>query len=485
MGVKSSLFSFSKFVVLCGFLLSTFLEGQQHVHAAHVVELDASNFNQVITATSDVWIVKFYAPWCGHCQKLAPKFEEAAAAVRAEGLTVRFAKVDVDESPSLKDVYGIEGFPTVLYFTPPEAGGGTRAPRTDVAPGMAREYNGPRTAEGLRDVAARLSRSPVVALPTSTSGFDAHVWAKENGRDGVFFVFVDSSNNKNAPQGGSDDPEDPAKLLRKAFRSVSRRLRDTLTFAQAVVEEDETDTSALGFTKYLYPSKRSASSSSSSAAAEVALGSSITYPTPPPTPYVARIEAGSEAVQFITGNDLLKNDITYTFKTSGSNKKRAKAAAAAAGDSTSIVSPVQRASDSLHAWAQHWRWPRVIALGIDNYSQVASNAEGRYVVVAAVHAKDLPSPSDAAELKKVKSQTPSANVLSALRRLADPFNTLLSSQVRDKLLFAWLDASTFEAFLQQYKIDVADAPRLLVFDAPNKIFWVDEMVDEEDEMETW
>jgi thiol-disulfide isomerase/thioredoxin len=42
-----------------------------------VVELTADNFD-TITSEGD-WIVEFYAPWCIHCQRLAPHLEKAAA----------------------------------------------------------------------------------------------------------------------------------------------------------------------------------------------------------------------------------------------------------------------------------------------------------------------------------------------------------------------------------------------------------------------
>lgn len=41
-----------------------------------VVELDESNFDEFIKR--DLVLVEFYAPWCGHCKSLAPKYEEAA-----------------------------------------------------------------------------------------------------------------------------------------------------------------------------------------------------------------------------------------------------------------------------------------------------------------------------------------------------------------------------------------------------------------------
>ena len=34
-----------------------------------VVELTPSNFQKEVIKSDSVWIIEFYAPWCGHCQR--------------------------------------------------------------------------------------------------------------------------------------------------------------------------------------------------------------------------------------------------------------------------------------------------------------------------------------------------------------------------------------------------------------------------------
>eukprot|EP00344_Euplotes_crassus_P009841 CAMPEP_0196999938 /NCGR_PEP_ID=MMETSP1380-20130617/5017_1 /TAXON_ID=5936 /ORGANISM="Euplotes crassus, Strain CT5" /LENGTH=196 /DNA_ID=CAMNT_0042417063 /DNA_START=1 /DNA_END=588 /DNA_ORIENTATION=- len=64
-------------------------------------------------ATTGDWFVKFYAPWCGHCQKLAPTWDELAVRLDKK---INIAKINVDDSPNTAERFNIRGFPTLLFF---------------------------------------------------------------------------------------------------------------------------------------------------------------------------------------------------------------------------------------------------------------------------------------------------------------------------------------------------------------------------------
>jgi protein disulfide-isomerase-like protein len=81
-----------------------------------VYKLDATNFDKAINKYPVV-MVKFYAPWCGHCKTLAPKFEKAARKLRNQtDVGPRLAKVDCTVEEALKNKYEVTGFPTLLVF---------------------------------------------------------------------------------------------------------------------------------------------------------------------------------------------------------------------------------------------------------------------------------------------------------------------------------------------------------------------------------
>lgn len=101
--------------------LSSFITEKTGIKASiekpfsNVVELTDANFDEIVGKDKHVF-VEFFAPWCGHCKKLAPIYEKLADLYATEDHCV-IAKINAEENPVASKNFGIEGFPTLKFFT--------------------------------------------------------------------------------------------------------------------------------------------------------------------------------------------------------------------------------------------------------------------------------------------------------------------------------------------------------------------------------
>ena len=87
------------------------------------------NVNGLKRAIKNDCVVKYYAPWCGHCKALEPTYAEVSQAVSDSNMQVQVLKFNMDKHG--KDVqeqnigmsdFGVpvhqdvKGFPTVILY---------------------------------------------------------------------------------------------------------------------------------------------------------------------------------------------------------------------------------------------------------------------------------------------------------------------------------------------------------------------------------
>lgn len=135
-------------------MLASLLSGSQALYpsTSNVIELTPANFDKLVINGDEVWIVEFFAPWCGHCQQLVPEYQKAANALKG---IVKVGAVNADDHKELAGRYGVRGYPTIKVF-------GTNKNKAE-------DYSGPRTAQGFVDNAISAVRNKANAQLGSKS----------------------------------------------------------------------------------------------------------------------------------------------------------------------------------------------------------------------------------------------------------------------------------------------------------------------------
>ncbi|XP_078544297.1 protein disulfide-isomerase A4-like [Lissotriton helveticus] len=148
--------------------------------------LTKDNFDEVVN-NADLILVEFYAPWCGHCKKLAPEYEKAAQELSKRTPPIPLAKVDATAESELGTRFGVSGYPTLKMFRK----------------GKAFEYNGPREKYGIVDYMIEQSGPPSKQIQATKQvqeflkdGDDVIVIGVFDGeKDKAYQLYQDAANN--------------------------------------------------------------------------------------------------------------------------------------------------------------------------------------------------------------------------------------------------------------------------------------------------
>jgi protein disulfide-isomerase A1 len=117
-----------------------------------VLVLTEGNFAEAVSG-HDTLLVEFYAPWCGHCKKLAPEYSIAAKNLKELDPPIRLAKVDATAESKLAEQFAVRGFPTLKFF------------KGDVE--AVKDYDGGRTAPEIEKWVVKKSGPAVKIVETA------------------------------------------------------------------------------------------------------------------------------------------------------------------------------------------------------------------------------------------------------------------------------------------------------------------------------
>eukprot|EP00008_Paramoeba_atlantica_P005139 CAMPEP_0201483964 /NCGR_PEP_ID=MMETSP0151_2-20130828/8161_1 /ASSEMBLY_ACC=CAM_ASM_000257 /TAXON_ID=200890 /ORGANISM="Paramoeba atlantica, Strain 621/1 / CCAP 1560/9" /LENGTH=190 /DNA_ID=CAMNT_0047867367 /DNA_START=30 /DNA_END=602 /DNA_ORIENTATION=- len=103
---------------------------------ASALSLTGDNFDETLDSGKHVF-VKFFAPWCGHCKRMKPDWDQLMADYQ-DASSVVIAEVDCTEQESLCSDIGVRGYPTIKYWN----AGAAKADASD--------YNGGREFDAMK-----------------------------------------------------------------------------------------------------------------------------------------------------------------------------------------------------------------------------------------------------------------------------------------------------------------------------------------------
>ncbi|ONM26494.1 protein disulfide isomerase2 [Zea mays] len=112
----------------------------------------ADNIHDVVFKSGKNVLIEFYAPWCGHCKKLAPILEEAATTLLSDEEVV-IAKMDATAN-DVPSEFEVQGYPTMYFVTPS---------------GKVTSYDSGRTADDIVDFINKSKETASAVQATATA----------------------------------------------------------------------------------------------------------------------------------------------------------------------------------------------------------------------------------------------------------------------------------------------------------------------------
>ena len=81
--------------------------------AENIIELEDSNFDEIVHSSAEPVLVDFWAPWCGPCKMMSPIMAELADEYAEKA---KICKLNTDEARDSAMEFGISAIPTVILF---------------------------------------------------------------------------------------------------------------------------------------------------------------------------------------------------------------------------------------------------------------------------------------------------------------------------------------------------------------------------------
>ncbi|KAF2075490.1 hypothetical protein CYY_003226 [Polysphondylium violaceum] len=183
-----------KLLSLLVVLLLVAVSLSEETQSTSVVQITADNEDIIKEGN---WLVEFFAPWCGHCKRLAPTYEELGKYYNEElkGEAVKIAQVNCVDHQAVCSKHDIRGYPTIKYMSN----------------GNAKDYRGARDKASFVSYIDSMSKSPIINIESQ----EQLKSLLDKDQEKVSFVFVYTSNEASSP-------------LIQEFKDVAMELHDVV-----------------------------------------------------------------------------------------------------------------------------------------------------------------------------------------------------------------------------------------------------------------
>ncbi|XP_076450182.1 dnaJ homolog subfamily C member 10-like [Babylonia areolata] len=83
-----------------------------------VLSLSSETFHQMVRQREEgqLWLVDFFAPWCGPCRQLAPEWRQLAKMLKKNAPSVHVAQVDCTTQQALCQQESVHSYPTIRLY---------------------------------------------------------------------------------------------------------------------------------------------------------------------------------------------------------------------------------------------------------------------------------------------------------------------------------------------------------------------------------
>jgi protein disulfide-isomerase A1 len=91
-------------------------ESSSDIDESSVLTLTKDTFDDAVKNNKHL-LVKFVAPWCGHCKALTPAYAAAAKILADSGSEIKLGSVDATLEQELAQKFDVKGYPTIKFFS--------------------------------------------------------------------------------------------------------------------------------------------------------------------------------------------------------------------------------------------------------------------------------------------------------------------------------------------------------------------------------